>query len=100
MTHQWCQHHECWLTSFAYPNSEEPPQFRLFQPVEVVWYHMEEKRWRVDRGKVIGVTRNYLPTYRKSGWWYFIQLSECDASPWIQPGYVDEVHESELRAIP
>lgn len=100
MTHQWCQHHDCWLTSFAYPNPEEPPQFRLFQPVEVVWYDPGQRRERTYRGEVIGLTMAHLPTYRQSGWWYFIRLSDAGGETWIQPGHVDEIHESELRVIP
>lgn len=97
MPHEWCQQSgSCWLKSFSQLESIPVPKFGLGEFVRIRWIHRESQEEFFDRGQVIGLTFSHNQRYMP-GWHYFIRTIDYPSSPWIQPGYTDELHESEIE---
>lgn len=103
LPHEWCQQRDrCWLNSLSGIATNEPPLFRIGQVVDIVWLDTETEPGliRVDRGQILGMTRPLPGWLHQPGWWYFLHITHMDGQPFNRGYCVDEVHESELRAIP
>lgn len=69
------------------------PKFHLFQPVTV---YSALDSFPADHGRIVGICfdpRQHLQTQ----WWYTVEYPDgIESSPWLQPGYKDEVPESDI----
>lgn len=100
MPHEVCQQHGCWLNQFctkSIPNLPAP-KFYLGQTVEVLWFSEERGDWVCDRGLIVGL-QFQPPKALTEEWWYSVRLTHLGSEPsWLEPGYLDLVQESEMRA--
>ncbi len=75
------------------PGNVSAPKFHLFQSVTV---YAERCPFPPDYGRVIGVVFD-PEEHLQCQWWYVVEFPEgCDSSPWVAPGYKDEIPESDI----
>lgn len=75
------------------PVNISAPKFHLFQSVTV---DSEHYPYPADDGRIVGVVFD-LDESLHCHWWYVVEYPEgLNSSPWIEPGYKNEVPESEI----
>ncbi len=93
-----CSEPVCWLKDFC--NQAEStlpaPKFCIGQAVNVQWFSEDCDRTMTDQGVIVGLSSK-LPEMLIPGWCYCIQFTHMAMCDWLAPGYVDWVHESEIR---
>lgn len=69
------------------------PKFHLFQSVTV---YSALDSFPADHGRIVGICFD-PQQHLQNQWWYTVEYPEGVASsPWLQPGYKDEVPESDI----
>lgn len=94
-----CSEPVCWLRDFCKHSAPTlpAPKFCIGQQVQVIWHDENTGKEKCDRGYIIGIQVE-PPGWQHPGWWYTVVLTELTEQPWLSPGYVDTVHESDVRS--
>ncbi|MBE9013599.1 hypothetical protein IQ250_25730 [Pseudanabaenaceae cyanobacterium LEGE 13415] len=101
MPYEWCrQSDDCWLrTLFAQTELSDLPRFRVGQIVEIPYFDLDTQEWKADRGVIVGFAIADALRFSEPGWGYFVRLLNISSSPWLNPNYIEEAHETDLREV-
>ncbi len=85
---------QCWL-GLAIEAGIEPPKYRLYQEIRLVWFSDEVGVNVVDRGVIKGIFLDNPGAFISTGWWYVVDWLDSTLSD-TPPGFRNEVHETEI----